>query len=308
MSKDKVLIMMSTYNGEKYLAEQLESCLQQKDVAVDILVRDDGSKDGTVSLLEKYCQKYENVRYYVGDNCGVAKSFLNLVERAEDSYDYYAFCDQDDVWDADKMKVAVDFLKQVSDKNLPGMYYCGVEMVDKHLHPIGENFKPEECTQNLKKTLHTFGVIKGCTMVINVPLMQEIKKNQPSVLKMHDDWIHKVCLSLQGSVIGDSKCHMKYRMHEDNVTGSRKVGKRFRKLLHIIFSEDKCVYSKMAKELIEMYGERLSEKDFEALNRISNYKKNWKNRWGLLKEDCSKVYLMKREFWNLKFRIMIGIF
>ena len=108
---EKVCVLMSTYNGEKYLKEQIESILNQENIEVDILIRDDGSTDNTLNILENYTQKYKNIRYYTGENLRSAKSFMNLLFTVKE-YDYYAFSDQDDVWKKNKLYTAVSKLKE----------------------------------------------------------------------------------------------------------------------------------------------------------------------------------------------------
>ena len=97
---------MSTYNGERYLREQIDSILQQIDVEIELIIRDDGSNDGTVQIIEEYASKYPCISYYCGDNVGVGKSFMELLKNAPTA-DYYAFSDQDDVWLKDKLIRAV---------------------------------------------------------------------------------------------------------------------------------------------------------------------------------------------------------
>ena len=94
---NKILILMSTYNGEKYLSEQLNSLLLQENVNIKILIRDDGSTDNTHKILNFYSSNYPNISWYTGENKGPALSFMDLLFNAPES-DYYAFCDQDDVW------------------------------------------------------------------------------------------------------------------------------------------------------------------------------------------------------------------
>ena len=101
----KVCVLMSTYNGEKYLKEQIDSILKQKGVKVNLLVRDDGSTDNTLSLLEEY-KKKGLLDYCCGSNMKPARSFMELLSIAPDS-DYYAFSDQDDYWEHDKLFNAV---------------------------------------------------------------------------------------------------------------------------------------------------------------------------------------------------------
>ena len=110
----KVCVLISTYNGERFLEEQIASIIAQKGVEVDILVRDDGSSDMTCSLLERW-QKEGKLKWYKGENLGFARSFMNLLKTAS-GYDYYAFCDQDDIWLEDKLQRAVAALEKIEDK------------------------------------------------------------------------------------------------------------------------------------------------------------------------------------------------
>ena len=107
---EKILVMMSTYNGEKYIREQIDSILHQKDVKVDIVVRDDGSKDNTQNILKNYSSKYKNIKWSQGDNVGPCKSFLELLYSSGE-YEYYAFADQDDYWYPNKLKAATEKMK-----------------------------------------------------------------------------------------------------------------------------------------------------------------------------------------------------
>lgn len=101
-----VQVLLSTYNGEKYIKEQIDSILKQKDVNVRLLIRDDGSTDGTNEILLSYALNNENVFYYRGENSGVVASFFRLFETADFDVDFYALADQDDVWEEDKLIVA----------------------------------------------------------------------------------------------------------------------------------------------------------------------------------------------------------
>ena len=128
----KVTILLSSYNGETYLDEQLESIVAQKGVMTDILVRDDGSSDHTCDILDQWQQK-TSLRWYSGENIGPARSFMDLLRQADDSC-YYAFSDQDDYWLSDKLKVAVDKLE--SYERRPALYFCQTELVDKKLNRV----------------------------------------------------------------------------------------------------------------------------------------------------------------------------
>ena len=98
--KDHILVLLSTYNGDSFLGEQIDSLLSQEDVELSIIIRDDGSSDKTIALIDYYGKLHSNIFFIKGFNCGSARSFMNLLYEANVShcdYDYYAFCDQDDV-------------------------------------------------------------------------------------------------------------------------------------------------------------------------------------------------------------------
>ena len=101
-----IAIMLSTYNGEKYIRKQLDSLVNQSYKAyMKVFVRDDGSTDNTLSILEEYIEKI-NLTIIKGENVGPGKSFWKLFMNQNINADYYAFCDQDDIWDSDKLKKA----------------------------------------------------------------------------------------------------------------------------------------------------------------------------------------------------------
>ena len=126
-------ILMATYNGEKYLKEQIESLLNQKNVKISILVRDDCSTDNTQKILEEYQQK-GLLKWYTGEKLKAAFGFIDLINNASEA-EYYAFCDQDDVWDNDKLDIAIKKLEKF-DSQLPALYYCGQRLVDENLNFI----------------------------------------------------------------------------------------------------------------------------------------------------------------------------
>ena len=99
-----VYVMLSSYNGEKYIAEQIDSILHQTGVSVTLAIRDDGSSDGTGEILRRYASENENVKVAFGENVGYAKSFFELIKTSPEGFDYYALSDQDDVWTEDKLK------------------------------------------------------------------------------------------------------------------------------------------------------------------------------------------------------------
>ena len=126
---EKVLVLMSTYNGERFLEEQLATIFAQEGVSVSVLVRDDGSTDGTCRMLETW-KRTHCLDYICGDNVGAARSFFLLLQQAPAST-YYAFADQDDVWLDDKLYSAIQQIEKYDD--VPALYFCQTQLVDKNL-------------------------------------------------------------------------------------------------------------------------------------------------------------------------------
>lgn len=209
-----IAIMMSTYNGEKYLREQIDSILLQKGIHVELYIRDDGSKDGTVNILHEYGKK-DNVHIKYGFNSGVIESFLKLLYEVPRDYEYYAFSDQDDVWLEDKLIIAV---KQLEGGDGPRLYFSRKTYVDEKLQKIDMN------DIDVRDT--TIGIAlmnscaSGCTMVFNKRLLNKLCKYRPDSkqMSMHDSWIYIVAAAI-GKVIYDDESRILYRQHGGNVSG-----------------------------------------------------------------------------------------
>ena len=130
---DKVYVLMSTYNGDKYLKEQLESILDQKNINVSIFIRDDGSTDNTEMIIKSFCDNHNNIHYFSGENIGYGKSFMELIKNVPNDAEYYAFSDQDDVWKLDKLISAIQAIREISE---PALYCALPEYVDQNLVPL----------------------------------------------------------------------------------------------------------------------------------------------------------------------------
>lgn len=273
---EKVVVLMATFNGERYLEEQLKSLVDQQGVNVKILVRDDGSTDGTLDILRKW-ERNGKIEWYQGKHLNVQYGFYDLMEHSKE-YDtnYYAFCDQDDVWDRDKLYVALKALKEIG-TGIPGLYYCGQRLVDENLmflsdHTLNEN-------RNLK-TRFILSDIAGCTAVFNKALLYKILEYKPKYMLMHDTWSLKVCLAVGGEVIVDTKSHMSYRQHGNNAVGLGKGMKADLKQVKQYIWE-----YKVEKQMIELkkgYGKQIVPEYKEIVYDVCNYRSKWKCRKKLL--------------------------
>lgn len=219
MVKDRVAVILSTYNGEKYLVEQLESILAQEAVEVSLLVRDDGSRDSTMSIVRDFALRYGNVQWIAGVNRGVAGSFMTALEQADCPCDYFAFSDQDDVWEPRKLANAVEVLRVAGDTQLPLLYCSKLEVVDENLRHIAFTRKLFRDI-GFKNALFQ-NIVTGCTVVMNRPARDlVIAAGAMRNILIHDWWCY-LAVSAFGKVIFDDRSAIKYRQHGHNQVGAR---------------------------------------------------------------------------------------
>lgn len=250
----KVQVLLSTYNGEKYLAELLDSVLGQNVPNLDILIRDDGSTDGTLHVLEKY-ELSVNVMVLQGENLGVAGSFFTLLEASSPDTTYIAFCDQDDVWQTDKVLRAINILAEYGD-NTPAMYCSRVTLADENLKILGYSQIPSRGLSFGNALVQN--VATGCTIVINNAARQLILKQLPSSAMVHDWWIYLV-VSAYGQVVYDNESRILYRQHGGNAIGEPPglCAKWLKRVYRFARQGGLRFVTAQAAEFREIYGELL---------------------------------------------------
>jgi len=210
-----VQVLMSTYNGELYLKDQIDSILSQKGVNVKITVRDDGSTDNTIKILRDYYYAGK-INLIEGKNIGYKRSFIWLLDNSDEG-DFYAFSDQDDVWNEDKLISAVEELKRI-DIEQPAMYSSALTSVDCNLKYLRKQDFPKLRNNFYSEIVrHRFA---GCTYVFN----NELRKKCVGVSKIneynygHDGYVSLVCWICNGIVIYDEKSHILFRRHGNNTS------------------------------------------------------------------------------------------
>ncbi|MDT1939768.1 MULTISPECIES: glycosyltransferase family 2 protein [Carnobacterium] len=214
----KVQILLSTYNGEKFVEEQIESLLNQDYKNIDILIRDDGSKDQTKSIIKRYEMDYpEKIVVMDDDNIGVKKSFMKLIEKASEAADYVAFCDQDDYWEPQKISRLVEVMEAES-QEVPLMYFSKLNIVDSQLNYLRQSPDPEMGIGFENALIQN--IATGCTMGINQSLLKIVKSSMPDpdLIVMHDAWLYLVA-SAFGKNLYDKESYISYRQHESNAVG-----------------------------------------------------------------------------------------
>lgn len=278
-----VAVLMSTYNGEKYIKEQIESILSQKLVDVHLFVRDDVSSDSTVDILEQY-QRDGKLKYIKGKvNVGAGSSFMQVLYDTSDDFDYYAWSDQDDVWLDNKLISAIQML-QNSGKQL---YMSNLMCVDKDLNEIG-------LRNTIPADISIYSIIcenqtNGCTMVFTQKFMRELvsisRRPSDSLFqsRYHDTWTAMVG-AVKDEIIYDFNFFILYRQHESNEVGSvvynspaKRLKAKFKKIKN---AGKRHGRSKAAAELVRCYPEFIGE--FEYVKLLSDPRK-MKNKIKLIK-------------------------
>lgn len=210
--KDRVLVLLSSYNGEKYIREQLDSLMTQTMPAF-ILIRDDGSTDGTVPIIKEYIKKYDNIKLMEGKNLGFVGSFNTLVlNELVDKYEWIAFCDQDDVWLPEKLSAAVDMLKKDYDSEVPTLYCSNFTAADRDLKPLGSLYNMRSFKDRNPITYH---YVFGCTCVFNYAAATMYRVGINDFMVFHDKHLHCVCYYF-GRIVYDNNSYILYRQHGFN--------------------------------------------------------------------------------------------
>lgn len=219
-------ILMSTYNGERYLAEQLDSILAQTYTDWCLFIRDDGSKDGTKAILDAYAAKDPRITIVRNmENVGACRSFERLLKQCGGA-DYYAFADQDDVWDADKLAICMQVIR-AQEKAYPGkpiVVHTDLRVVDEQLQDMAPSFWKYS---NIQADLidahpHYLAIcnsVTGCAMLFNeaaracaLPMSKDAY--------MHDAWVALMTVCRGGQLVPVHRAPIAYRQHEGNVLGA----------------------------------------------------------------------------------------
>ncbi len=210
-----VYVVLSSYNGERFLARQLDSILEQQQVRTKLLIRDDGSGDGTRKILTSYARQYDNIDVEFGKNIGVIDSFFTLFKKIPEDAELIALADQDDIWLPDKLQRAAAQLGPLSE---PALYAACYNAIDEDSKFLWRSHAPEGAATFANAIVQN--TITGCTAVINRQLLQRLKIDQvdSNQLVMHDWWVY-LAATCFGQVIYDTVPNILYRQHSGNIVG-----------------------------------------------------------------------------------------
>ena len=302
--KPTVAVLMSTYNGEKYIREQIDSILAQKEVQIYLFIRDDSSTDSTAEIIEEYITKFHDIiSFYRGNNVGAGCSFMDLVYTVPNTYDYYAYSDQDDIWLNNKV---INAIYQIEKIDKPALY-CSNQtlyingMTTHNRHTTIPNF-------SLKATLCK-NDLSGCTMVFNNELKTLLSKisygNFPIQFRFHDSWTCLVAL-IYGTVVYDNNSYILYRIHQNNTVGVKKrtIVKRLKRFASGKYG--RCLRSRTARALLDNCA--VTEKEHEEiLKEFANYKESIRARMRLINDESVRLISGENRL-SLGLKVILNMF
>lgn len=214
-----VAILLCTYNGERFIEKQLDTIRSQAHTNHSLWVSDDGSTDRTLTILKHHQQRWDKNLFSIqqGPQRGYAANFLSLACREEIDAAYYAFADQDDIWEAEKLSRAIAQLETLG-PSVPAMYCARTRLIDEKDRAYG--FSP------LYRRPPGFGnslvqsIASGNTMIMNKSARRLLCKAGELEIVSHDWWLYSLVTGAGGVVIYDPVPTVGYRQHEDNVLGA----------------------------------------------------------------------------------------
>jgi rhamnosyltransferase len=296
----KTVILLSTYNGQKYITTLLDSIQNQNtNSEIEIIIRDDGSTDKTCEIIECWIGRL-NIKLFRGSNIRPRNSYYELVQIAPEA-DYYGFCDQDDMWHADKIESAISMLEGC--ENAPKLYFSNVHLVDQ----AGESLEKKrdiEVPMFELEQIFSCNPALGCTMVANVQLMRQLKRLSFEHFFMHDVAAIILAASI-GQVIYDEAPRMDYRQHMESVTqGHRKI-KNIKNKIDFWFFQKDITIAEQAEDVLTLFGSQVNQQKRKVLEEVSQYRTSI-NRFKLIH---NKKYRVKSTKCNRSFiiRVLLGL-
>jgi glycosyltransferase involved in cell wall biosynthesis len=264
----KVTVLLTTFNGVRFLDEQLTSLFYQQGVDIEVMVNDDGSTDGTIEILEHWRAKGLIVSISQSRALGATRAFLTLLQSCDEK-EFVAFCDQDDVWDISKLALQANSL----DESTPMMSTCLRLYIDESGEVIGKSKNLRELPSFVNSCFEN--IAPGNTVLLNNSAIKVINSLQNPPVVHYDSWIY-LLISTFGKVDFTPSYFVRYRIHLNNSVGLRKQSfARMRKSLKN--------YLEQQTFLLDEKYESLSENHRKHLIAISTFvrEKNLRKRLSL---------------------------
>lgn len=306
---EQVVVLMSTYNGSRYLKEQIQCIFDQTYPGrITVLIRDDGSRDDTVALAQGFPQR-ENRKIQVvrGENVGPQRSFLALIRMAPKA-DFYFFADQDDVWDPEKIQTGVDAMRPYSD--VPAAACSNYRLSDMELQ-VYDTAAIRETPKFTPLQILFYNKIPGCCMGFNHALMEKLQRMTVENVMMHDS-VALALAAVTGQVLYDEQPRITHRIHRDNVVGDghKKIVLRkwIPEKLRLLTRKEDYDLSELAENFLAVGGSQIREEYRKDLELLRDFKKSMRGTCRLLRHPDSQGRLLDRTVLSIRCKILFHIF
>ena len=260
-----VSILMCSYNGERFISEQLASIERQTHANWSLIVSDDGSEDATLEILKQFGKRLNSRRLKIvsGPGRGFAANFLSLTARAEVKSEFHAWSDQDDIWHADKLTRAITWLKTIPE-HIPALYCARCELIGATGSTIGYSplfRRPPRFTNALVQSISG-----GNTMVFNEAARVLLQEAGSSVnVPSHDWWAYQLISGAGGEIYYDPEPRVQYRQHDGNVVGSNIDWSARLKRLRMVFQGRFITWNSQNIQALETMIHRLKPENITTL-------------------------------------------
>jgi glycosyltransferase involved in cell wall biosynthesis len=258
-----VAVLMSTYNGERFVEEQIVSILQQLPADGALIIRDDGSTDQTAVRIAAF--QDDRITLVRGQNMGFASSFLCLLTMIPQSVSVAFFSDQDDVWEP--TKIATCCARLSGKEAAPTLYCSGLLLVSEDLEPLGRSplwpRKPDFDNALVEN------IATGCTIALNrAAISLVLRTARPEQIRYHDWWCYLV-VSAFGEVLYDPEPLIKYRQHRQNALGMLPGGARYLRIMQAIKRQSWLAVMQIhLREFFLTFGSEITPSQKRSLDRM----------------------------------------
>jgi glycosyltransferase involved in cell wall biosynthesis len=279
----KIKILLATYNGAKYIVEQLESLANQTYRDFSLYIRDDGSTDGTVELICAWLKQNPTIDARVLENnnisLGYPECFFEILRLAGDG-DFYSFCDQDDIWLPEKLEIAVNTMKLESQK-IPLFFFSAFEYCDASMNLIKSSSGMPYLDARIHNVIFDLMEAFGFSVVINSELRKRLIESSPISCTRKDWWLLMMAAAM-GKVLYSRKSLALYRRHPQAVTivgtSSSLWRKWMRRTEGFLKYGDLLKIQKDLREFLEKYGSKMSQQDRDSILIFSGQSSLWRLR------------------------------
>lgn len=308
--QETIDVLLATYNGEKYIKEQIDSILNQSYKNIRLIISDDCSKDKTQEILKEYEKKDNRIELHIQEkNLGVVKNIEFLLKQVKNKY--YMLSDQDDVWLPEKIEKSLETLL----KNNVDLVFGDLEVVDQDLKTMYPSFgdfmllnKKINKYINSNRLNYIYNCVTGCTILAKKETIQKILPlPKKSKYLIHDHWIG-LMTSIYGKVAYMPEKYIKYRQHGNNQVGTDKISHGFKKLDQVreLFINVKLGVFGTYVENNNRFPEdmqKLNTEIYEYFKMIENKKninfRKWKTFHELYKTESFSYYILNFVIMNL---------